>query len=58
LGREGEKLLEPRDAPRLPAALDRMIEQYTAMNKPYEAKKWQAERAKYGETKKAVAPQK
>jgi hypothetical protein len=28
------------------------------INKPDEAKKWQAERAKYGETKKAVAPQK
>jgi serine/threonine protein kinase/lipopolysaccharide biosynthesis regulator YciM len=32
---------------RLPEALDRLIELYTALNKPDEAKKWQAERAKY-----------
>jgi hypothetical protein len=34
-------------------ALDRLIELYTAINKPDEAKKWQAERAKYpqGNTK-------
>jgi hypothetical protein len=38
---------------RLPEALDRLIELYTAINKPDEAKKWQAERAKYpqGSTK-------
>jgi tetratricopeptide (TPR) repeat protein len=32
---------------RIPEALDRLIELYTALNKPDEAKKWQAERAKY-----------
>jgi tetratricopeptide (TPR) repeat protein len=32
---------------RIPEALDRLIELYTAINKPDEAKKWQAERAKY-----------
>jgi hypothetical protein len=32
---------------RLPEALDRPIELYTAINKPHELKKWQAERAKY-----------
>ena len=32
---------------RLPEALDRLIELYTATNKPEEAKKWRAERAKY-----------
>jgi hypothetical protein len=32
---------------RIPEALDRQIELYTAINKPDEAKKWQAERAKY-----------
>jgi hypothetical protein len=32
---------------RLPEALDRLIELYTATNKPDEAKKWRAERAKY-----------
>jgi WD40 repeat protein len=42
-----EKSLEPRDAPRLLEALDRLIELYTATNKPDELKKWKAERAKY-----------
>jgi hypothetical protein len=32
---------------RLPEALNRLIELYAALNKPDEAKKWQAERAKY-----------
>ena len=32
---------------RIPEALDRLIELYTALNKPDEAKKWRAERAKY-----------
>jgi hypothetical protein len=32
---------------RIPEALDRLIELYTAINKPDEAMKWQAERAKY-----------
>jgi tetratricopeptide (TPR) repeat protein len=32
---------------RLPEALDRLIALYTAINKPDEAKKWRAERAKY-----------
>ena len=30
-------------------ALDRLIELYTATNKPDEVKKWRAERAKYPE---------
>jgi len=37
---------------RLPEALDRLVELYTATKKPDEAKKWRAERAKYPETKK------
>jgi tetratricopeptide (TPR) repeat protein len=37
---------------RIPEALDRLIEFYTATNKPDAVKKWQAERAKYP----AVAP--
>jgi serine/threonine protein kinase len=41
---------------RIPEALDRLIELYTAINKADEAKKWQAERAKYPEAKKTVAP--
>ena len=32
---------------RIPEALDRLIELYTATNKPDEVKKWKAERAKY-----------
>ena len=31
----------------VPAALDRLIDLYTATNKPDEVKKWKAERAKY-----------
>ncbi len=38
---------------RIPEALDALIELYTAMNKPEEVKKWQAERAKYPEGKLA-----
>jgi len=32
---------------RIPQALDRLIELYTALNKPDEVKKWRGERAKY-----------
>jgi WD40 repeat protein/tetratricopeptide (TPR) repeat protein len=39
--------LEPQDAPRVPEALDRLIEFYTATNRPDEAKKWRAERVRY-----------
>jgi hypothetical protein len=42
---------------RIPEALDRLIELYTAINKPDEAKKWQTERAKYPEAKKAAVPE-
>jgi hypothetical protein len=40
----------------IPEALDRLIELYTALNKPDEAKKWRAERAKFppGNTKTPV----
>jgi hypothetical protein len=43
---------------RIPEALDRLIELSTATNKPDEAKKWRAERAKYPEANKPVAPAK
>jgi hypothetical protein len=43
---------------RIPEALDRLTELYTALNKPGEAKKWQAERAKYPRAKEPVAPEK
>jgi hypothetical protein len=36
---------------RLPEALDRLIELYSATNKPDEAKKWRAERTKYPESR-------
>ena len=39
---------------RLPEALDRLIELYTATDKPDEVQKWQAERARYPETKKGT----
>jgi hypothetical protein len=42
-----EKTFPPQAAIRLPEALDRLIELYTATSKPDEGKKWQAERAKY-----------
>jgi hypothetical protein len=36
----------------IPETLDRLIELYTATNRPDEATKWQAERAKYPQAKK------
>ena len=39
--------IPPRDRPRLGEAADRLIELYTATNKPDEVKRWRAERAKY-----------
>jgi eukaryotic-like serine/threonine-protein kinase len=50
--KEREKSL---DAPRVPEALDRLIELYTATNKPDEAEKWRAERSRY--PKAAPLPQ-
>ena len=38
---------------RIPESLYRLIELYTATNKPDEANKWQADLAKYPETKPA-----
>ena len=45
--KQREKTIPPQASTRLPEALDRLIEFYTATNKPDEVKKWQAERAKY-----------
>jgi hypothetical protein len=42
-----EKAIPPMGAIRLPEALDRLIELYTATKKPDEVKKWRAERARY-----------
>jgi hypothetical protein len=63
-GYEGMKTREqtiPQDSGgelRIPAALDRLIELYTAINKPDEVRKWQTERAKYPEATSADAPRK
>ena len=50
--KQREKTIPPPGATRIPEALERLIELYTATNKPDEAKKWRVERAKYPE----VAP--
>jgi hypothetical protein len=42
-----EKTIPKGGETRIPEALDRLIELYTATNRPDEAKKWRAERAKY-----------
>ena len=42
-----EKLIPPVNNFRVPEALDRLVELYTATGKPDEVKKWRAERAKY-----------
>ena len=47
-----EKTIPPPSATRLPESLDRLIELSAATNKPDEATKWRAERAKYPEAKK------
>jgi eukaryotic-like serine/threonine-protein kinase len=47
--KQREKTIPPPAKIRLPEAINRLIELYTATNKPDELKKWQAERAKYPE---------
>jgi tetratricopeptide (TPR) repeat protein len=42
-----EKTIPPQSLGRIPEALDRLIELYAATDKPAEAAKWRAERAKY-----------
>ena len=42
-----EKTIPASGSARIPEALDRLIELYAALDKHDEAKKWQAERAKY-----------
>jgi hypothetical protein len=56
--KQREKAILPEGIPRILEALDRLIEYYTAANKPEEAKKWRAERAKYPEAKQSQAPRK
>jgi hypothetical protein len=45
--KQREKGIPLQGATRIPEALDRLIALYTATNRPDEAKKWQADRAKY-----------
>ena len=45
--KQREKTIPPPGATRIPEALDRLIGLYTATDKPDEATKWRAERAKY-----------
>jgi hypothetical protein len=56
--KQREKTIPPPGKVRLPEALDRLIALYTATNKPDEAKKWRAERAKHPQAKEPVAPEK
>jgi serine/threonine protein kinase len=56
--KQREKTIPLQGATRMPEALDRLIELYTATNKPDQAKKWQAERAKYPAAMKPVTPKK
>ncbi|MFQ3650698.1 MAG: hypothetical protein SNJ75_10215 [Gemmataceae bacterium] len=53
--KEREKTIPPQGVARIPEALDRLIDLYTATNKPDEVKKYQQLRAKYP-AKKEAAP--
>ena len=50
--KQREKTMPPSGKKLLPEAIDRLIELYTATNRPEEAKRWQAERAKYPSAEK------
>ncbi len=56
--KEREKTILPQGSTRIPEALDRLIELYTATNKPDEVKKYQELRAKYSASKEAKKEQK
>ncbi len=45
--KQREKTIPPPAITRLPEAIDRLVELFTATDKPNEVKTWQAERAKY-----------
>ena len=49
--KQREKTIPPQGLVRIPEALDRLVELYTALDKPDEVKKWQVERTKYPEAK-------
>jgi tetratricopeptide (TPR) repeat protein len=54
--KQREKTIPPQGVGRLPEAVDRLIELYTATDKPDEVTKWSAERAKYPSAPLPVAP--
>jgi tetratricopeptide (TPR) repeat protein len=56
--KQRQKTIPPPGLTRIPKALDRLIEYYTATNKLDEAKKWRAERANYPQAKTPIAPEK
>jgi eukaryotic-like serine/threonine-protein kinase len=51
--KQREKAIPAWDLNHVSRSLDLLIQLYTATNKPEELKKWQAERAKYPESKLA-----
>jgi serine/threonine protein kinase/tetratricopeptide (TPR) repeat protein len=51
--KERETTFPPTVATRIPEAIDRLIDLYTETNEPDKVKKWQAERAKYPDSKPA-----
>ena len=51
--KQRQRSIPPDACTRIPEALDRLIDLYTATNKPEEVKKWQAERAKCPVTEQA-----
>ena len=51
-----EKTIPPVGATRIPEALERLVQLYEATNKPDEAAKWQAERAKYPPAQPPLPP--
>jgi eukaryotic-like serine/threonine-protein kinase len=51
--KQREKAIPPQAATRLPEALDRLMDFYTATSKPDEVRRWRAERVKYTEAEPA-----
>ena len=51
--KQREKTIPPQGSPRIPEALDRLIQLYTGTNKPDEVKKWQAAKDKIAITSSA-----
>ncbi|MBX7106918.1 MAG: hypothetical protein K1X57_22805, partial [Gemmataceae bacterium] len=52
--KQREQLIPKGEASRIPEAIDRLILLYTEIDKPKEAERWQAERAKYPRAKRSA----